>query len=482
MTTYRHRALLDHSRSEVTSWYARPGAVVRLSPPWSTRVISGPSDGLEVGSRTELRMGPQWADGLVPGAFPVRPGARWLAEHTEFRPGESFTDVMVRGPLRSWKHRHDFLDAGTDGAEVADTVDYELPSALRGRFLRGEDRLEAELDRVFAYRTDQTRADLDFAASLRRVPGAPWEPLKIAVAGSSGLVGTQLTALLRGAGHQVFRLERRTGYSGELGAGRIAWDPTQHRLDPAKLIGIDAVINLAGEPIFGAFTAKHRRALLESRLNATETIVEAMREAADRGGPGALINASASGYYGHDAGEVDEDSAPGEDFLAGLCFEWEKAALRAEEFGTRVVTVRTGLVLSAAGGLLAAQLPLYFGGAGGPLGGGNQWQPWISVDDMAQIYALAAISPRLSGPVNAAAPNPVRQRDFARSLGEVVHRPSRLPTPRQAPRLLLGRQATEELALSSAAMVPRVLTDAGYVFRFPELDGALRHTLGRTVA
>lgn len=482
MTTYRHRALIDHSRSDVTSWYARPGAVVRLSPPWSTRVVSGPSDGLNVGSRTELRMGPQWADGLLPGALPVRPSVRWLAEHTDFSPGESFTDVMVRGPLSSWTHRHDFRDADAEGTEVVDTVDYELLRALRNRVLRGENRLEAELDRVFAYRTAQTRADLDFAAFLRELPGATQAPLTIAIAGSSGLVGTEVTALLQGAGHRVIRLERRTGYSGEIGRDRIAWDPAQHRLDPANLIGVDAVINLAGAPIFGPFTAKHRRELVESRLNATETIVEAMREVADRGGPGTLVNASASGYYGHDAAEVAEDAAPGEDFLAELCVEWEKAARRAEEFGARVVTVRTGLVLSAAGGILGAQLPLYLGGAGGPLGDGSQWQPWISIDDMAQIYAFAAISPRVSGPVNAAAPNPVRQEEFARSLGEVVRRPSRIRTPRQAPQLLLGRQATEELALSSAALVPRALDDAGYVFRFPELDDALRHTLGRTVA
>lgn len=483
MSTFRNTSDITHPRSVVTEWYASPGAVVRLSPPWNTKVLTEPTNGLDVGSETQLLMGVQWAEGLLPGSIPVRPGTRWTAEHTQYAPGRSFTDEMKKGPLKSWTHHHEFADGGPGSTIVSDTVTYELPGGLDRKFSFGATAFEKELDRVFAFRTDQTQADLDFASFLddvRTRAGAAAGTLTVAVAGASGMVGTQVSALLRAAGHRVLHLRRRNGFSGTIGSDEIAWDPDQHRLDPQTLVGVDAVINLAGAAIAGPFTDKHRRAVLESRLNSTETIVAAMREVADNGGPRTLVNASASGYYGHDADVVTENDGPGEDFLADVCTQWEAAALKAEDFGTRVVPVRTGLVLSSSGGLLAAQLPLYFAGAGGPLGGGDQWQPWISLEDLAQIYAFAVADPQVNGPLNAAAPHPVRQKEFAKTLASILHRPSAVPTPRQAPGLLLGKQGARELALSSAALVPRVLENRGYTFRFDQLESALRHTLGRT--
>lgn len=485
MTTFKHTALIAHPRTAVARWYGRPGAVVRLSPPWNSTVLTEPTQGLDVGSETELLMGTPWADDLLKGRVPVRLGKKWRAEHTEHVPGASFTDVMKSGPLKSWTHRHEFDDAHDHQTLVTDTVDYELPGSLERRVKIGATAFEQELSRVFAYRTAQTQADLDFGERLDALvarSGSASGKLKVAIAGASGLVGSQVSALLRAAGHEVVHLRRRQGYTGTIGDNDVAWDPTQRLLDPRKLVGLDAVINLAGAGIAGAFTRRHRRDVLESRLNSTETIVAAMREAAGIGGPKVLINASASGYYGHEAGFVTEDDGPGDDFLASVCSQWEAAALKAEEFGARVVLVRTGLVLGSAGGLLGAQLPLYLAGAGGPMGGGDQWQPWIGLDDMAQIYAFAVADSALSGPVNAAAPTPVRQKEFAKTLAAVLRRPGIVPTPKAAPSLLLGRRGAQELALSSVAMAPDALESAEYPFRFTDLESALRHTLGRTVA
>jgi len=229
----------------------------------------------------------------------------------------------------------------------------------------------------------------------------------------------------------------------------------------------------------GRFTDDHKKSILNSRLDATTTLVEAMKKAAPEGGPTTLINASASGYYGADAGAVTEESPAGDDFLADVCQRWEDAALQAEEAGIRVALIRTGLVLSARGGLLGAQLPLYLMGGGGPLNGGEMWQPWIGIDDLAQIYIWSAFNPEVSGPVNAAAPNPVKQKEFASTLAKVLRRPSIVPTPRLGPDALMGKESADQLALSSVKMEPEGLEKNGYTFRFTDLEEALRHTLGK---
>lgn len=479
MSTYTHHAVLDHPRQEVADWYAAPGAFRRLTPEFGASVLAEPSRGLAVGSEAELLLGPPWAQTFTPSQLPLRPGLRWRARHTQYAPGESFTDVMQRGPLQSWTHRHGFQTEGS-GTRVSDVVDWALPQDLQERSGSTRARVERELDRVFAYRTAQTAADLQLHARIRALRGPEAAPMTVVVAGASGFVGTQLCALLRSGGHRVIRLKRRTGYTGRIDAENIAWDPSQHRLDAQCLVGADAVINLAGAGIAGRFTRKHKQAVLDSRLDATHTLVAALREVADRGGPRALISASASGYYGHDAGEVTEDSPAGTDFLARVCRDWEEAAQQAEAAGIRVVLVRTGLVLGAAGGLLGAQLPLYLAGGGGPMAGGAMWQPWISLQDLIQIYAWAAADTALTGPVNAAAPHPVRQQEFARTLGRVLHRPAVVPVPAAAPAAVLGREGAQELALASVAMRPEALEPTGCVFRYPELEDALRFCLGRT--
>lgn len=479
---FDHAITVPHSRDAVSAWHERGGVLPRLSPDWSTTVLQEPDQGLRPGSRARLLMGPAGLGSLLPSArLARRAGVRWEALHTEWEPGHGFTDVMESGPLRSWTHQHGFFDAEPGAScRIEDRIEYELPAALQ-RVPGAASRFDAELERIMAFRSRVMRDDLDFQARV-----ATPEPLTVAISGASGLVGAQVSALLRSGGHRVITLVRQTGPSVRIDDRHISWDPAQGVLDASLLVGVDAVINLSGASIAGPFTAAHRRKVFASRVDSTTTLVTALRVAADRGGPRTLVSASASGFYGHDASVHDRDAATldetapsGDDFLAAVCRQWEQVASDAAEAGVRVVTVRTGLVLSAAGGLLAAQLPLYQAGAGGPMGSGGMWQPWVSLDDLAQIYVWAVVRPGVTGPVNAVSPSPVQQRDFAAVLGEVVHRPTVMRTPKAAPALLLGSQGARELALSSARLAPSALEKSGYRFRHPDLASALRHTLGR---
>jgi hypothetical protein len=298
--------------------------------------------------------------------------------------------------------------------------------------------------------------------------------MRVLVSGSSGLVGRTLLPHLGAAGHEVVRLVRRPPPLGPL---EIAWDPAAGRLDSAALEGFDAAVHLSGESIAaGRWTEARRRVLRDSRILTTRLLAEALAHAARR--PRVLVVASATGYYGGRGDAVlDESAPPGAGFLATLCRDWEAAAAPATEAGIRVVHLRTGVVLSGAGGALPALLPLFRLGLGGPLGSGRQFFPWIALDDLVRVVDFAIGDEALHGPVNATAPGEVTNAGFTRVLARVLRRPAFLPAPAFALRLVLGEFASEGL-LSSQRVVPRRLLDAGFAFRHPELDGALRHALG----
>ncbi|MEO6120607.1 MAG: TIGR01777 family oxidoreductase [Acidimicrobiales bacterium] len=297
--------------------------------------------------------------------------------------------------------------------------------------------------------------------------------MHIAVSGSSGLIGSALMARLKADGHHVRRLVR-----GVAGAGEVAWDPAGGTVDEAALAGTEAMVHLAGEGIGRRrWSAEQKRRIRDSRVTGTTTLCQALARLDPP--PSVLVSGSAVGWYG-DRGEeeLNEDSAPGTGFLAEVCRDWEAATAPADAAGVRVVHIRTGVVQSPAGGALAKQLPLFRLGLGGPLGRGRQYQSWISLDDEVGAIIHALTTPSLSGPVNLVAPNPVTGADFARSLGRVLHRPAMLSVPRAAMAVPFGRELVAEL-LSSQRALPKRLEASGYVFAHPELEGALRHLLGR---
>lgn len=467
MATFVHESHYDHPRETVFGWHERPGAFLRLTPALMGRGDSDPSDGIRDGSIAEFTVALPFLS-AIPGVG-QRIGWPWRAKHLGYDPPRAFEDIMEAGPFASWHHRHLFSDNGNGSTGLVDEITYAVPGGSAvGRLARST--IEGQLGRVFAYRERQLRGDLDFHATH---PGRR----TVAITGSTGLVGRQLGALLGGGGHDVRRLVRKP--KRDTGIGEIAWEASGGILDPDDLRDVDVVIHLAGEPIGSRFTPEHKRNVLLSRTLSTELLARTMAELAPDGRPRALVVASAAGYYGAHRGDevLTEDSAPGDDFLAGVCRAWEAAADPAREAGVRVAHVRTGFVQSAEGGQLALQLPLYRLGLGGRLGDGQQWMPWITLDDLVSLYAHIALTEGLQGPVNASAPHPVRASDYARTLGAVVHRPAVLPVPDLGPAALLGKQGADELALAGQRLSAQRALDWGYRFRQPTLEPALKHVL-----
>jgi len=297
--------------------------------------------------------------------------------------------------------------------------------------------------------------------------------MRIAIAGSSGFLGSHLVRRLRGDGHQVVRLVRRPSQ----GADEIRWDPAAGALDPAVLSTVDAAINLAGAGVADKrWSDRYRRVLRDSRVDTTSTLARAIAAANPR--PAVLLNASGVGFYG-DTGDrlVDEESPSGEGFLADLCRVWEAATGPAEEAGVRVVRMRTGLPLDRTGGLLKPMLLPFRFGVAGRLGDGRQYWPWISMPDWLGAVRFLLDHPDLAGPVNLSGPDPVTNSEFTRVLAALLHRPALIAVPRLALRIALGEFAGETVV--SQRVLPKALIAAGYTFQHPDLatalDWALHH-------
>ena len=309
------------------------------------------------------------------------------------------------------------------------------------------------------------------AADLARHAGKT--PMSVAVTGASGMVGSALCDFLGSGGNRVIRLVRRDTDDPD----EVTWNPGSGRFDAERLVGVDAVVHLAGERIAAPWTADKKRRIRDSRVVGTQLLAEGL--ATLEGGPRILVSGSAIGFYG-DRGdeELTEQSSAGTGFLAEVATDWENAAQPAVDAGIRVVNLRTGLVIDAGDGMLKAMLPAARMGLGGPLGDGRQYYGWIALDDLIYAIHFALYDDGLRGPINGTAPRPVMQRDFAATLGKVLHRPAMLPAPAFAIRALF-REMGQALMLDGQRPLPAVLLERGFVFQFPELEAALRNTLGR---
>jgi uncharacterized protein len=296
--------------------------------------------------------------------------------------------------------------------------------------------------------------------------------MRIAVTGATGVIGTSLTTALRQRGDDVLPLVRRPPASGER---VIGWDPERGTIDRAGLEGMDAVIHLAGENVFGRWTADKKRRVRDSRVNGTRLLVDALAELQRR--PATLLSASAIGYYGDRGAEpVTEDSAPGADFLAQVSRDWEAATAPAVRAGIRVVNMRTGVVLTPSGGALAKMLPPFRLGLGGRVGSGDQYVSWIEMGDIIRAMLYLLDNAHEVGPVNLTAPTPVTNRELAKTLGRVLGRPAVVPVPAFALRMAFGAEGAEMLQ-SGQRVLPARLRSAGFHFSFETLEPALRSLL-----
>jgi uncharacterized protein len=301
--------------------------------------------------------------------------------------------------------------------------------------------------------------------------------MRLLVTGASGLIGSALCDALLARGEDVAGLSRDPQRARQTNPTVTwhAWDATHERPPAAAFQDVDAVINLIGEEINQRLTPEAKERIHSSRVRATKNLVDGMLAASPT--PPALVSQCAVGYYG-DRGEamIDESTSPGTEWLSQLCVEWQNAAMEAEKGGVRVTVFRTGLLLDPDGGLLKQLLLPFKLGVGGPLAGGHQYMPWIHRDDEVGLLAWAARTPEVSGVLNASAPNPVTNREFSKTLARVLRRPGVVPAPKFAVAALRGNELADAIS-ASLRVIPRRALDLGYVFRFTELEPALRDLL-----
>lgn len=461
MPRFRHETRLPFVPADVFAWHARPGAFERLSPPWG---------GLRLVSRTgTIRDGDETCVELEKGPL----HARWRLRHRDFEAGRRFVDEQASGPFQRWVHTHRFEPDG-DGTVLVDEIEWEPPAAAPDALAAPV--VERELARVFPFRARRLRNDLELHARWRDRPRQ-----RVAITGSSGLIGSALRHFLTTGGHTavpVLRLE-----SGRREEGALYWSPERGQMDADALAGVDGVVHLAGEPLvqLPRWTDDKKARILGSRVQGTELIARAVA-AAHRGGPRVLLSAAAVGYYGDRGDEpLTEGSGSGRGFLAEVVQAWEGATRRARGAGVRVALLRNGPVLSPAGGMLEKVLIPFRMGMGGRVGSGRQYVSWIDLDDALGAVLHGLMDPGLEGPVNVTAPDPVPNAVFADILGRVLGRPSLVPVPALVVKAALGQMGEETLLFSQRAR-PARLRERGYGFLFHHLEDALRFELGRMAA
>jgi uncharacterized protein (TIGR01777 family) len=297
--------------------------------------------------------------------------------------------------------------------------------------------------------------------------------MNVLISGATGLLGSVLIPALEAGDHRAIRLTRSPRSNEDVG-----WDPSAGEIDVSRLEDMDAVVHLAGESIAeGRWTPGKKRRIMDSRTRGTRLLAETIANLSEP--PRVAVSASAVGYYGDRGNELlREESGPGSDFLAEVCKSWEAAADPAREAGIRVVHPRFGLVLSTEGGALARMLPIFRLGGGGRIGSGRQYWSWVAIDDVVGAILHALTDNSVEGPVNVGSPNPLTNAEYTKILGQLLNRPTIFPLPAPMARLALGEVA-DALLLASQRMEPAKLKKTGYEFRYPELEGALQHLLGR---
>jgi len=453
------RSRINAPADIVFKWHSRPGALERLSPPWDPIQVIEKKEGIQKGTKAVLKM----KAGIIP--------YQWIAEHTDYEENRLFRDRQIKGPLASWVHTHKFEPDGEEASFLEDHIEYALKFHPFGNFFAG-DMVQEKLESIFHYR--HTTTALDIADHLS---GKDEKPLNVLISGAGGVVGSVMIPFLTTGGHRVVRLVRRNPLA-EKETESVFWNPASGELDPNAIQGIDTVIHLAGENIGeGKWTKEKKRRIIESRTKGTALIAKTIAELNPP--PKVMICASAVGYYGHRKDWImTEKEGPGNDFISQVCYEWEKAASPAIEKGIRVVFMRIGIALTPAGGALKRLLSHFQIGLGGKIASGSQFMSWVGIDDVIGAIYHTVSHEELEGAVNLVSPNPVTNLEFTNRLGKVLLRPVRFTIPALAVKLAFGEMGKEVL-LSSTRVQPVKLLESGYKFRNLELEGALRHLLGK---
>lgn len=475
--TFVHSTRIDQPLEKVFAWHVKNGAFERLRPPWQQlKVIS--------------RRGSIQNNGIVKIGTKIGPiSLNWIVRHSEYIPEKQFKDIQVKGLFSSFVHSHLFERFGTS-CILEDRIEYSLPAGPIGRIIAHQ-YVDKNLRKIFDYRHWLIDQDLRTHSAIDKIRKSE-SPLTIAITGSSGFIGSELVPFLTTGGHNVIPLHKSPRHSSPSLQPNKSQTKVLPDLEDLGSRHIDAVINLAGENIFGRWTKEKKKKLAESRLDTTTALCQ--RLASLDKPPAVLISVSAAAYYGNRGDEVltEEspagvrassvpDKVPAVDYLSDLCRQWEYSTHIAKEAGIRVVNLRLGIVLSTAGGLLAKILPVFRLGLGGKIGRGNQYISWIAMEDLVTAILYAIADETLDGPVNAVSPNPITNAEFTDTLGKVLSRSTVVPIPKFLLRAAIGQELTDALLFSSTRVTPARLIKSDYQFRFPYLELALRNTLGKDI-
>tara|TARA_B100000676_G_scaffold210927_1_gene207171 strand:- start:344 stop:1717 length:1374 start_codon:yes stop_codon:yes gene_type:complete len=457
MNSFVYRSNFKDPVEDIFDWHMRPGALERLIPPWEHVEIKKKSGPPSERGEVHLRM----KKNGIPFDMKVA--------HTGFLEKQFFEDQQLQGPFKHWRHTHRFERDLEGGTVMEDYIEWSSPLGFLGNLFSRE-FIKKDLNRTFSFRHQRLKNEIARLQSNRTA-----RPLTIAVTGSNGLIGRPLCNVLTTVGHRVIRLVRDPA---AITPGCCYWDPSSGEIEAEKLEDLDAVVNLAGEPLTGLqWTANKKQEIWNSRVKGTEILARCL--AGLEKPPEVFVSASAIGFYG-DGGldGITEDDGPGDGFLAELCKAWEDAAIPARDKGIRVVHPRIGIVLTPSGGALKQMLLAFQLGAGARFGKGRRFMSWIDHDDLLSLLLFCIVHDNMEGPVNATAPAPVSNDNFSRILGKILKRPVIFSIPDLIIETALGEMGTEML-LSSAKVIPQIMEDRGFEFRYPKLEESLAFQLGK---
>lgn len=456
-TKLRFRSLVNHSQQEVYNWHLKKRVFERCIPPSEMiDVICSEGKPNRIGSKISFRFK----------LFKLF-WSKQLLEYTHSVKNESFRLVQKKGFFDSYTYETILTPQSPHTTEIVDCFELThcFPSFLNPIINR---YLKRRMAKILSYKHELIDHDIGM---IQKYPFK--KPLKVLISGAHGLIGKNLVYFLEFMGHDVWTLSRKSCEMEKV----VIWNPRTGECNRNDFEGFDAVIHLAGENIGkGWWTKQKKERVLKSRTKGTELLVDIIKSLANP--PKAFISASAIGYYGNRGNELlNEKSGPGKGlFISEVCEQWERASRELEEKGIRVAHARFGMVLSSEGGALKKMLPLFKWGIGGKIGTGHQYISWIAIDDVVGGLYHVMMTPKLLGPVNIVAPNPVPNDVFSKKLAQVLNRWLGPALPEFAVRLLMGQKG-EELLLSSARVEPQRLSESGYNFHYPKLCQALEHVI-----
>lgn len=457
---YKKSIVINTSVETLFEWHSRQGAIQRLTPPWiELEIISHDGNCIQQGSKIEFQI------------KLFRFSIAWTALHTHYVKNYLFRDIQTRGPFALWEHTHRFIPLSPRNAIIEDDIRFKLPLKKLTHYFYPI--VKKELSRMIAYRHRVLKHDIEYCQNSIYQKSTK---KRILISGSSGVIGSALVPFLQTRGYEVIRLVRDN--KKKLASKEIFWNPYSNNLDLDKIGRIDAVINLNGLDISKKRWGRgQKKKIMDSRILSTRLLVRKISSLSQK--PRVFISSSAIGYYGNVTDTyIDETFPCGNSFISNVCHQWEVETIPAYNAGIRTVCLRTGVVLTPAGGTLKRMKIPFQLGFGAKIADGNQMLSWICMDDA--LWAIYHIleNDSLHGPVNLTAPYPVTNFVFVKTLSKLFGKRIFFTLPGFMIEALLG-QMGRELLISGAGILPKKLMDSGFSFRYPQLLESLKHLLGR---